>query len=197
MFRISFGRVLLAVSISFSAAAFAGDSTGSFAVRGAGLIDCATFLDEKEEQTEAYIMIGGWIDGYLTAFNQLSERTYDVTPFQSTEMLVTIIENHCRKFGDHRLFTVVTSMADQLRNDRLSQRSELVTVRVDDKDTRLYKETIRRMQIELQEHGHLTESATGRFDTPTLNAIKAYQESIGYVPTGFPDQATLWKLFAQ
>lgn len=197
MFRLIFCSFLLTASITTGGAALAGDQTGNFAVHGAGLIDCATFLREKEEQSEAYVMIGGWIDGYMTAFNQLSERTYDITPYQSTEMLVTVIENHCLQFGDHRLFTVVTSMAEQLREDRLSQRSELITIRVDDKDTRLYKETIRRMQLQLQEQGHLKESATGRFDTPTLNAVKSYQESIDYVPTGFPDQATLWKLFAE
>lgn len=191
------GSASLAAWLLFSTPVIAADASGNFAVRGAGLIDCATFLQEKEQQTEAYVMIGGWIDGYLTAFNQVNERTYDITPFQSTEMLVTIIDNHCRNFGDHRLFTVLTSIADQLQEDRLNQRSELITIRVDDKDTRLYKETIRRMQLKLQEDGHHKEAATGRYDSATLDAVKSYQQSIGYVPTGFPDQATLWKLFAE
>ena len=72
----------------------------------------------------------------------------------------------------------------------------MVTVQVDDKTTRLYRETIRRMQVRLKDTALYSEAATGDFDETTLAAVKAYQTSIGYVPTGFPDQATLWKLFA-
>jgi hypothetical protein len=190
------GKVLLAATLVLTGAAFGGDKSGNFAIRGAGMIDCNTYLQEKEQQSQAYIMIGGWIDGYLTATNQLSEETYDITSFQSTELLATVLQNHCETNGDHRLFTVLSSIAAQLKDDRLVERSETVTVQVDDKSTRLYSETIRRMQSRLKEAAHYQGGVTGRFDAATLAAVKAYQESIGYTPTGFPDQATLWKLFA-
>ena len=142
-------------------------------------------------------MMGGWIDGYLTGVNQLSDETYDITPFQSTELIATIIDNHCQKNREHRLFTVMSSIAAQLRADRIATASELLTISVDGKTTRLYREAVRRMQVKLAAKGHYDGTPTGDFNTATLNAVEAYQESIDFSPTGFPDQATLWKLFAE
>jgi len=173
------------------------DKNGSYAIRGAGLIDCQTYLVEKERQSQAYIMMGGWIDGYLTGINQLSDDTYDITPYQSTEIIAKIVETHCQNNSEHRLFTVVSSIAAQLHDDRISMSSELITINVDDKSARLYRETIRRMQSRLVSIGFYDDVVAGEFNAATLEAIKAYQKSIGYEATGFPDQATLWKLFAE
>jgi len=189
---------LLGLTLTFLAAgpAFAGEADGRHAVRGAGVVDCATFLAEKRATSDAYVMMGGWIDGYLTAYNQLSESTYDITSYQSTELLVTVIEGHCADHPEHRLFTVVSSIAEQLRDQRLREASPILNVRVDGKATRLYRETVSRMQSRLGDAGHYDGEASGNFDAATLAAVQSYQASIGYEPTGFPDQATLWKLFA-
>jgi len=177
--------------------AIAADAAGNFAVRGAGLIDCATFLDEKERKSEAYIMIGGWLDGYLTGVNELVDQTYDITPYQSTELLITIVENHCRTHGTERLFTVLRSIGTQLHDERIDSASELVNINVDGRRVRLYRETIRRMQTKLAQTDLYTGETSGQFDSATLAAIEAYQDRIGYEPSGFPDQATLWKLFTE
>ena len=189
---------ILYLSLGLLAAgpAFAGDGEARHAVRGAGVVDCATFLAEKGAASDAYVMMGGWIDGYITAYNQLSESTYDITTFQSTELLVTVIEGHCEDNPEHRLFTVVSSIAEQLRDQRLREASPILNVRVDGKATRLYRETVARMQARLGEGGHYDGPASGNYDAATLEAVQSYQASIGYEPTGFPDQATLWKLFA-
>ncbi|WP_405224900.1 peptidoglycan-binding domain-containing protein [Lentisalinibacter sediminis] len=189
---------ILYLSLGLLAAgpAFAGDGEARHAVRGAGVVDCASFLAEKGAASDAYVMMGGWIDGYITAYNQLSESTYDITTFQSTELLVRVIEGHCEDNPEHRLFTVVSSIAEQLREQRLREASPILNVRVDGKATRLYRETVARMQARLGEEGHYDGKASGNYDAATLEAVQSYQASIGYEPTGFPDQATLWKLFA-
>ncbi len=186
----------IALMLLVAGAARAGDADGHHAVRGAGVVDCAAFLAEKEANSEAYVMIGGWIDGYLTAYNQLSDATYDITSYQSTELLVTVIEGHCEGNPEHRLFTVVGSIAEQLREQRLREASPILNVRVDGKATRLYRETVARMQARLGESGYYDGPASGNYDAATLEAVQSFQTSIGYEPTGFPDQATLWKLFA-
>lgn len=191
-----FQSALLAGCVFFCSVALAGDPAGNFAVRGAGLIDCQTYVQEKEQASDAYIMMGGWMDGYLTGMNQLSEQTYDLTPYQSTELLAKVVDGHCRRHPDHRLFTVLSSIASQLRDERIGEGSRLVDVRVDGRSTRLYRETIRRMQSRLLSSGVYDADPSGQFDSDTLSAVMAYQESIGFAATGFPDQATLWKLFA-
>ena len=181
----------------FSISAFAGDTAGKFSVRGAGLIDCETFITEKAQESAAYMMMGGWIDGYFTGLNQMSENTYDLTPFQSTELIAKIVENHCAQHKSARLFSVLSSIAGQLTEHRIEVGSEMVRINVADNSTVLYRETIARMQSRLAAMGFFTEAATGDFDEQTLLGMQTFQRSIAFEPTGFPDQATLWKLFAQ
>ena len=77
---------------------------GAFAVRGAGVVDCKTFLAEREKRSRAYLMMGGWIDGYLTGVNQYAQDTYDATSFESTELFAQIIADHCKTHPNDRLF---------------------------------------------------------------------------------------------
>jgi hypothetical protein len=189
--------ISLVLSSLFAPHVFAGDDSGKFSVRGAGLIDCETFVAEKEQQSPAYMMMGGWIDGYFTGLNQMSSQTYDLTPFQSTELIATIVENHCKQNPSSRLFSVLSSIAGQLAEQRLAAESEMVRINVEEKSTVLYRETIRRMQESLAALGYLTEPVSGEFTENTLAGMQRFQRSIAFEATGFPDQATLWKLFAQ
>ena len=42
----------------------AADEQGRYAIHGAGLLKCRVFVEEKSKQSPAYMMIGGWMDGY-------------------------------------------------------------------------------------------------------------------------------------
>ena len=47
----------------------AADEQGRYAIHGAGLLKCRVFVEEKSKQSPAYMMIGGWMDGYISAVN--------------------------------------------------------------------------------------------------------------------------------
>jgi hypothetical protein len=176
----------------------AATESGKYAIRGAGLIDCKTYLEEQQKQSKAYLMIGGWIDGYITGINQYAGDTYDATSFESTELFAELIENHCRKHPEHRLFPVVNSIVQQRWDSRVTDESRLVGVKLGEHSVRIYEETLSRMQTRLADKGFFELPATGEFDAETITAIAAFQETLeGYEPTGFPDQATLWALFAE
>ena len=61
----------------------------------------------------------------------------------------------------------------------------------------MYRETIRRLQVRLTETGFFNGRQDGRFTEATKTALGAYQAEIGFESTGFPDQATLWRLFRE
>jgi len=187
----------LCVLVLQAAAASAATENGRYAIRGAGLIDCQTYLDEQEKQSSAYLMMGGWIDGYITGVNQYAEDTYDATSFESTELFAELIRNHCKKHPADRLFPVMNSIVAQRWPHRVTAESPLIGVRLGDKSVQMYKETLERVQQRLADKGYYELPASGKFDQPTISALAAFQKTLeNYEASGFPDQATLWALFA-
>ena len=185
--------LILALS-TVSPALWAADDQGDFSIRGAGLVDCKAYVKERAEKSPAYLMMGGWIDGYLTATNQYRQQTYDIAPYQTTELLTRIIDNHCQQNPDDRLFSVVNTIVAKLLPNRIIEGQKRVQISVGDRTTTLYPDTIRKLQSRLIEAGLMKGSTTGEYDPATKAAVQAYQESIDFTPTGFPDQATLWRL---
>ena len=176
----------------------AADATGKYAIRGAGLVDCKTFLDEQAKQSPAYLMMGGWIDGYINGVSQYAPLTYDVTSFESTELFAEIVKNHCTKNPKLRLYRVINSIIVQRWDNRITAQSALITVQNGENKTQLYQETIIRIQERLAELGHFKLPVTGNFDSATISALASYQKTHkAFKATGFPDQATLWGLLAE
>lgn len=174
--------------------ASAADQNGLFAIRGAGLLTCLTYVQEREAASDAYLMIGGWLDGYVTAVNELSLETFDVTPYVSTELLTVLINRHCKGNPTDILFAVTNTLLAKLFDERLKSSSAYVDVRVGLDQMRLYTDTIERIQTSLAAKGLLDTEATGQWNLATQNALARYQESLGMNGSGFPDQATLWSL---
>lgn len=173
---------------------YAADKDNHYSIRGAGLLTCENYITEQDKKSDAYFMIGGWIDGFITGSNQHMSDTYDVTSFESTELLALIIRRYCKDNPNDRLYSVIHSIFSGLHNDRITKRSDLVNVRVGDKETHLYKEVIRRIQQRLTIRKFYTGQVNGQFSPALEKAISSFQNSQNMNPTGFPDQSTLWKL---
>ncbi len=172
----------------------ADDEQGQYAVRGAALISCALFVQARATRDDAYLITASWVDGYITGSNQHAPETYDVLSFESTELLMAVLNEHCEDNPADPVFGVLTSLIDQLWPDRLTEESEKVTVALGDREARHYVALIERMQRELRDDGFYEGAVTGEFTAETVSAIERFQAAVGFEPTGFPDQATLWRL---
>jgi hypothetical protein len=170
------------------------DSDGRFAMKGAGLLPCGVYVTEREKRSNAYYLIGGWVEGYVSAYNKHTADTFDVASFESLELLLKLMQQHCAKHPNDRLHGVLDAMIVQLAPARLVKESERVRITVGDRSTRLYAETIRRMQAELARRGLFKEATDGRFTEATQSALIAFQADAALNKTGFPDQTTLWRL---
>lgn len=173
--------------------ALAADGNGTFSIEGAGALTCRSFLNERDLKSNLYYMIGGWLDGYVTSYNEHVADTYDITTFESAELLSDVIYNHCKDHLDDRLYSVVNSICVKLAPDRLKSKSPAVAIRVGERQGTLYEDVVQRLQRELERRGLLAK-ASGTFDDQTIDAVKRFQASIKFDPTGYPDQATLWRL---
>jgi hypothetical protein len=192
--RIRSSILLLACGGLLAAAVHAEDSAGNHAVRGAGLINCELFVEARAAQSEAYLVVAAWVDGYITGINQHAPETYDVLSFESTELLMAVVDQHCKQNPADPVFGVLDSLFSELWPDRLIEGSDKIELAVGEREGRHYAELIARLQQSLKERGFYTGDASGEFTPATIEAISRYQESVGFEATGFPDQTTLWRL---
>ncbi|MBL29283.1 MAG: hypothetical protein CMM50_17265 [Rhodospirillaceae bacterium] len=175
----------------------AADHEDNFSVKGAGLADCRTYVEARDQRSQAYFQFGGWINGYFSALNQTSEETYDLVPWQSTEFLAAALYNWCANRPDQRFINAAAALANRLKEQRLTERSEFVEVETEGKSVRIFRGVIRQAQNRLAELGYFVGPATGSFDDATRDALRAFQAAESLEKTGLPDEATLLRLFYQ
>jgi len=193
---MSRARLLLCGLLVFGGGlAHAADDSGRFAMKGAGFLPCKVLSAEREKRSDLYYLIAGWVEGFLTAYNRGAADTFDITSFESTELLLSVMHGHCKDHPEDRLYPVLNSMLVQLQADRLQKESERIEIAVGERKALLYLETLRRIQSELQRRGLYKDAIDGRYNDATSAALKAFQSDAGLEGTSFPDQTTLWRLF--
>lgn len=176
-------------------AASAADRDGRFAALGAGVATCERFLDARAARSSEYFMMGGWIDGYLSARNQTEDDTFTLAPWQSTDVLAGFLADYCHKHPQEALLRAVMVMAEALRPHRLTQSSERVAVTVGPFQQDFFREVLARMQQRLRDAGYYAGPTEGDFDEATARAVSAFQQDRDIDVSGFPDQKTLFLLF--
>ncbi len=191
MRRLSLGITLVVLSCTGARAA---DGEGRFAVEGVGLADCQRFVEERQKRSNLYFMFGGWLDGYLSAVNEALPETFDVTPWQSTDLLAAMIESHCADHPDDNFAGVARALARRLAQERLREASPVEEVTVGDATVPIYRATLRQAQRELKAGGHYDGALDGRYGPMTRGALEAYHRAEGLQVTGLPDQHTLIRL---
>ena len=79
--------------------AAARDAGGAYAIKGTGQQACADYVQAyaAAERTEgaSLLLYRGWLEGYLTGFNHFQDETYDLAPWQTTELMLAMLAKHC------------------------------------------------------------------------------------------------------
>lgn len=190
-----FVAALFAAALFAAAPALAADGDGLFAVKGLGRVTCKDFVAEHKAKSPAFAAMVGWLDGYVTAANRYAGDTYDMTSFESTDLLIALIEQHCQRHPDHVYAAVAQALLGRLENQRIVRNSPALTVPGAQRDYVLYVETVRRLQGRLKDRGLYKGAIDGLYGPGTRAAVKAFQEAAGVTATGEPDQLTLLRLF--
>lgn len=181
--------------------ALAVDAKGAHRTRGVGQFECMQFVAAKSGDARLYRSFGGWIDGFLSAVNFYEEQTFDIAPWQTTDVIAEGLSAYCEKNPKLPFEEAVKRLVEDLGTQRLVSASRLVIIdeQVGGKEVRLplYISIIERAQSRLRLLGYYKDTITREFDGPTRSALKQFQKRIGRPQTGLPDQVTLLFLFDQ
>lgn len=196
-FPLSLARCLLAgpALLLTTLAAVAADGDGRFMVKGGGRATCAEFLAARREPSgREYASLAGWVDGYLTYMNQREPETFDMTPWQGTELVLSAISVQCKNKPGASFHEATFAVTQGLRDGRLRSRSEIVSATVGGNSIVLYADVVTKIQQRLKLRGLLDSDPNGKYDEPTIAAVKAFQAEKQLPSTGLPDQLTLASL---
>ena len=180
--------------MAFSAQLSAADNQGQFALRGAGLIPCALLVQERKASSEVYLIAASWVDGYISGVNQYAPGTYDALSFETTELIMSIVDKHCKNNPRDPVFGVINTLIKKLHTDRLVEKAEKTEWVAGERKVSLYTEVVKRAQQVLHNKGFYKDKIDGRQNKSMVEGLKQYQRSIELNATGFPDQLTLWRL---
>ena len=196
MFR--FAPLIAAGSLAFApvSPALAADSNGEFAAKGAGRLTCEQYLGIREQKSRDYYVTAGWIEGYISGINALQPKTYDATPWQTTELVLGLLARACESETDARILDLINRYLREVITLRLREKSELVTVSTGDAAVLIYREVLSMVQQRLEAINFDPGTTDGAPDNPaTVAALSAFQKERGLPETGLPDQLTLLNLF--
>ena len=94
-------------------------------------------------------------------------------------------------------FVIIDSLTSLFAQNKLDGPSKKIEIKRGERAVHLYERVIRRIQQKLTDDGFYSGTLNSKYDSATEDAMKAYQDSIGFNPTGFPDQLSLWRMFNQ
>lgn len=192
--------LLLCPWLTMPVTAHAADSEGRFAVKGAGAARCEDFLAAREGRGKRYFMYAGWVEGYLSAANLYERESFDLAPWQNTEVLVTLLARVCRQAPEESVHTALGGMMQLLYPTRLQRRSPLLALETDGQGVALYAEVLQRVRTRLAKDGYLDAGAAdaaspSALDAATAEALARYQQARAIPVTRLPDMLTLVHLF--
>lgn len=197
---LRFNSLILAVvlmSVTFQSQADVASKSSkvqSHAVKGAGLGTCTQFLKSRKAKSRDYFLYAGWLDGYLSGFNQYHKQTYDIAPWQTTELLLGLLASHCNKVPDDPYFTAVNRMLPVLFKYRLIEKGEVLQISKGSKGQIIHKDVIKLAQIALKQKGFYHGKADGNYTNDVSSALALFQKKTKIAQTGMPDANTLYAL---
>lgn len=181
---------MLAASVLLPGTSAAADANGDFAVRGIGLESCARYVEARSAQSGLTLAARSWLNGYLTAYNQLVLDTYDVTAGTPLEELEARMAGYCEANPGHTVAFATIAVASGLDPARVKTKPGEASAA-----PKVGADLTRRIQERLKAKGHYKGKVDGLDGPGTRSALASFQRAQGLPVTRIPDAVTLARLF--
>jgi hypothetical protein len=152
------GASLIVILTSINAQTVsARDSDGLFAVKGVGTMECAAYLKSAAAGDEELAQYAGYLAGYISAYNEHQQDTFDLLPWQSMETLMLIMLRRCRQVPDASFAVAVTEMARFFDDHKLEKLAGRVTLGDGKSVVELYAPVAAEVRDALEKRGYPTD----------------------------------------
>ncbi len=172
--------------------ASAADVEGRFSIEGVGKMACARFAEVHDADAPEIGAVAAWVDGYVTAHNRLMRETFDLTPWQTSRVVLAQLGQYCVANPDASLEAGASELIAYLGADRLRMAEDIVGLSNGRNAVFAYASVIASVESALGDRGH----PIGSGENATSKALEAFQRAQRMEVTGLPDQNTLLRLFS-
>ena len=166
------------------------DAQGLFTVKGVGAVGCTAYLEAVLAGGESLTPYAGYISGYISAYNEQANGTYEILPWQTMDTVMIVVAQRCQQESALGFGVAMTQIAGLFREQRLRKLPDRVRFGTGTTAVEMYAPVAQQLKVILQERGYL-KHANGN----TSAAVRAAQKDFGLEATGVPDQAILLRLF--
>lgn len=169
----------------------AADEDGRFGIEGIGGSPCSEFsAAAKDRNSRNFAVYAGWIMGYVSQANRLTEDTFDLTPWQPVEVLIHQLTRYCAGNPTASFEQANAELLAFLMPQRMVEADTLMTFRSGTKATMIYESVLTTLAANLKAAGYENDGDP----VSVSRAIKAFQEAQNLPVNGLPDVNVLARL---
>lgn len=156
---------------------------------------CSEFVAAQAGDKELVIAFAGWTGGFLTGINVFRDQTFDITPFQATELILSKMAKYGEAHPDEVYVSALGKLVAMLMAGRLQTASPLVRVTSGSSAVFIYADVLEDVRAKLLAAGGTPPAEKGSFSPAFAQALAAHQTANGLAVTGLPDLATMNSLY--
>lgn len=193
---LKLGSFLIALSLCIASEGYGGDVNGQFAVDGVGARSCKDFTDAlaNKEDPKLAAAFASWTNGFMSASNAFGNETFDLTPWQTVEVVLAKMRTYCNQYPDEAYVQALGTLISVLRAQRLAEQNEIVRFAWQEKAVFIYRDVLKQIRDKLEKLGYPIDAEEGAYEDEFVQALLKYQGDSGLPKTGLPDQPTLVRM---
>lgn len=154
--------------LCISGFAHAKDLNGSFVVKGVGTLSCKELIIAARKDAPVLQQYAGYLSGYISAYNELSDETFDVLPWQHLDTVMLLLLENCKQKPESTVGGAVSRVTQFFKANKQVIKAEKTEVKGPQQSVFLYPTVVEQITNALQQKG---------YDTTNLwRAMAKYQQ---------------------
>ena len=129
---------------------------GGFVVKGVGAKPCSNFVEVAAQGSRELSQYLGFVNGYTSAYNEISEGTFDVWRWQTTDTVLLLLLKHCQREPELSFGAALATLTRYLADSKIEASARVVRVGTPDAGFFVYEPVYADILASLEGEGYQT-----------------------------------------
>jgi hypothetical protein len=134
----------------------AADESGGFVVKGVGAKSCSAFVEVAARGSRELSQYLGYVNGYTSAYNEISEDTFDVWRWQTTDTVLLLLLQRCQREPGLSFGAALATLTRYLDGSKIGAKVGVVRVGTPDEGFFVYEPVYADILAALEGEGYQT-----------------------------------------